>query len=153
MDSAPICVKFTGKNYSTWAFQFEFFLKGKDLWGYIDGTDVAPTSDTAKSKDVASSPSWAVLDARTMSWLFDSVEAHIVTNLRAHRSAQSMWNYLQRVYHQDNDACRFQLEHVIAMFQHGSLSIQDYYSAFMTLWHEYTDLVTTDVPVAALKTI
>ena len=39
------------------------------------------------------------------------------------------------------------------MFQHGSLSIQDYYSAFFTLWHEYTDLVTTDVSDATLSTI
>ncbi|RVW51507.1 Retrovirus-related Pol polyprotein from transposon RE2 [Vitis vinifera] len=60
---------------------------------------------------------------------------------------------LKKVYHQDNDARRFQLEHAIAMFQHGSLSIQDYYSAFLTLWHEYADLVTTDVPIAALSTI
>ncbi|RVW32186.1 Retrovirus-related Pol polyprotein from transposon RE2 [Vitis vinifera] len=73
--------------------------------------------------------------------------------LAAHRSAQSMWAYLKKVYHQDNDARRFQLEHVIAMFQHGSLSIQDYYSAFLTLWHEYADLVTADVPIAALSTI
>ena len=39
------------------------------------------------------------------------------------------------------------------MFQHGSLSIQDYYSAFLNLWHEYADLVTADVPIAALSTI
>ncbi|RVW92020.1 Retrovirus-related Pol polyprotein from transposon RE1 [Vitis vinifera] len=97
--------------------------------------------------------SWAVLDARIMSWLLGSVEPHIVTHLRPHRSAQSMWAYLKKVYHQDNDARRFQLEHAIAMFQHGSLSIQDYYSAFLTLWHEYADLVTADVPIAALSTI
>ncbi|KAF5477141.1 hypothetical protein F2P56_003813 [Juglans regia] len=153
MDSAPVCVKFTGTNYSTWAFQFELFLKGKDLWGHIDGTDIAQTSNPDTSHDLKASPSWAVLDARIMSWLLGSVEPHIVTNLRAHRSAQSMWNYLKKVYHQANDARRFQLEHAIAMFQHGSLSIQDYYSAFLTLWHEYTDLVTADVPVAALSTI
>jgi hypothetical protein len=64
-----------------------------------------------------------------------------------------MWAYLKKVYLQDNDARRFQLEHAIAMFQHGSLSIQDYYSAFLTLWHEYATLVTADVPVAALSTI
>ena len=64
-----------------------------------------------------------------------------------------MWAYLKKVYHQDNDARRFQLEHVIAMFQHGSLSIQDYYSTFLTLWHEYANLVTADVPIAALSTI
>ncbi|KAJ0080095.1 hypothetical protein Patl1_22409 [Pistacia atlantica] len=69
-----------------------------------------------------------MLDARIMSWLLGSVEPHIVTNLQAHHSTQSMWNYLKKVYHQDNDAHRFQLEHAIAMFQH-------------------------DVPVAALLTI
>ncbi|RVW79104.1 Retrovirus-related Pol polyprotein from transposon RE1 [Vitis vinifera] len=153
MDSAPLCVKFTGTNYSTWAFQFELFLKGKDLWGHIDGTDVEKPSTFDKSQDVGTSHSWAVLDARIMSWLLGSVEPHIVTHLRPHRSAQSMWAYLKKVYHQDNDARRFQLEHAIAMFQHGSLSIQDYYSAFLTLWHEYADLVTADVPIAALSTI
>ena len=35
MDVAPVCVKFTGNNYSSWAFQFELFLKGKDLWAIL----------------------------------------------------------------------------------------------------------------------
>ncbi|KAJ9700877.1 hypothetical protein PVL29_006285 [Vitis rotundifolia] len=153
MDFAPVCVKFTNTNYSTWAFQFELFLKGKDLWGHIDGTDVEKPSTFDKSQDVGSSLSWVVLDARIMSWLLGSVEPHIVIHLQPHRSAQSMWAYLKKVYHQDNDALHFQLEHAIAMFQHGSLSIQDYYSAFFTLWHEYVDLVTADVPIAALSTI
>ena len=88
-----------------------------------------------------------------MYWLLGSVMPHIITNLQAHRSAQSMWNYLKKVYHQDKDACRFQLEHAIAMFKHGSLSIQDYYMAFFTFWHEYTDLVTAYVSNAAISTI
>nr|CAN67587.1 hypothetical protein VITISV_036279 [Vitis vinifera] len=128
MDSAPVCVKFTDTNYSTWAFQFELFLKGKDLWGHIDGTDVEKPSIFDKFQDVGSSPSWVVLDARIMSWLFGSIVPLIVTHLRPHRSAQSMWAYLKKVYHQDNDTRCFQLEHAIAMFQH-------------------------DVPIATLSTI
>ncbi|KAF5477360.1 hypothetical protein F2P56_004009 [Juglans regia] len=118
-DELCTCVKFTGTNYSTWVFQFELFLKGKDLWSHIDGTNVAPKSTTEKSKDLETSPSWVVLDAKILSLLLRSMEPHIVTNLRAHRSAQSMWNYLKKVYHQANDARRFQLEHAIAIFQHG----------------------------------
>ena len=64
-----------------------------------------------------------------------------------------MWNYLKKVYHQVNDACHFQLKHLIATFQHGSHSIQDYYSAFITFWLEYTDLVIVDVSTAALSAI
>ena len=36
-------VRFTGKNYSTWEFQFRLFFMGKELWGHIDGSDLAPT--------------------------------------------------------------------------------------------------------------
>ena len=42
-------VKFTSTNYSTWAFQFELFLKGKDLWGHIDDMDVEKPSTFDKS--------------------------------------------------------------------------------------------------------
>ncbi|KAJ0086108.1 hypothetical protein Patl1_07356 [Pistacia atlantica] len=107
MDSSAACVKFTGKNYSPWAFQFELFLKGKELWGHIDRTDVAPTSDSDKSKDVVSSPSWVVLDARIMSWLLGSVEPHLITNLQAYRSAQSMWNYLKKNLHKTSQSDQF----------------------------------------------
>nr|CAN66507.1 hypothetical protein VITISV_034008 [Vitis vinifera] len=105
--------------------KFELFLKGKDLWGHIDGTDVEKPSTFDKYQDVRSSLSWAVLDACIMSWRLGSVEPHIVTHLRPHRSAHSMWAYLKK----------------------------DYYSAFLTLWHEYADLVTTDVPITTLSTI
>ena len=98
-------------------------------------------------------PSWVVFDARIMSWLLGSVEPHIVTNLQAHRIAQGMWNYVKTVYHQVNDARRFQLENEISIFQHGNLSIQDYYSTFLTLWQEYTNLFTADVSSTALSTI
>ena len=32
-------VRFRGKNYSTWKFQFRLFVMGKELWGHIDGSD------------------------------------------------------------------------------------------------------------------
>ena len=35
-------IRFTGKNYSTWEFQFKLFVKGKELWGPIDGSVPAP---------------------------------------------------------------------------------------------------------------
>jgi hypothetical protein len=29
-------IRFTGKNYSAWKFQFKLFVKGKELCGHID---------------------------------------------------------------------------------------------------------------------
>ncbi|KAF3457540.1 hypothetical protein FNV43_RR02198 [Rhamnella rubrinervis] len=42
-------IRFNGKNYSAWAFHFEIFVKGRDLWGHIDGSNPAP--DNEKEKD------------------------------------------------------------------------------------------------------
>ena len=36
LESFPF--RFTGKNYSAWEFQFKLFVKGKELWGHIDGS-------------------------------------------------------------------------------------------------------------------
>ena len=40
LESLPIWV--TGKNNSAWEFQFKLFIKGKELWGHIDGSVPAP---------------------------------------------------------------------------------------------------------------
>ena len=53
-----------------------------------------------------------------------------------------MWDYLTLVYNQDNNARRFQLELGIGNYTQGDLTIQEYYSGFLTLWNDYSDLVT-----------
>ncbi|KAJ9707254.1 hypothetical protein PVL29_002306 [Vitis rotundifolia] len=131
MDSAPMCVKFTSTNYSTWVFRFELFLKGKDLWILM--------ARMLKNHPLLTNLRMLGLLLHGLCLMHTSCLSFL-----PHCSTQSMWAYLKKVYHQDNDARRFQLEHAIAMFQHGSLSIQDYDLAFLTLWHEYADLVTAD---------
>ncbi|KAK0584328.1 hypothetical protein LWI29_011194 [Acer saccharum] len=139
-------VHFTGKNYSTWEFQFQFFVTGKELWGHIDGSDPAPT----EPKELAN---WKVKDARVMSWILGSVDPLIVLNLRPYKTAKTMWEYLLKVYHQDNTAHRFQLEYEIANYTQGNLSIQDYFSSFQNLWGEFSDMVYAKVPEASLSAV
>lgn len=52
-------IRFTGKNYSAWEFQFKLFVKEKELWGHIDGSDPTPRDVEALSK-------WEIKDARVM---------------------------------------------------------------------------------------
>lgn len=58
-----------------------------------------------------------------MSWVLNSVEAHIVTNLQPYQTAEARWNYLKRVYLQGNSAYRFQLEFDIGEYSEGDKSI------------------------------
>ena len=57
LESFPI--RFTSKNYSAWEFQFKLFVKGKELWGHLDGSVPAPQGAKALSK-------WEIHDARVM---------------------------------------------------------------------------------------
>ncbi|KAH0740465.1 hypothetical protein KY290_033508 [Solanum tuberosum] len=139
-------VRFTGKNYSSWEFQFQLFVTGKELWGHIDGSDPAPT-DTTKLGE------WKIQDARVMTWILGSIDPLIVLNLRPDKTAKAMWDYLQKVYNQDNSARRFQLEYDIANYSQGGIFVQDYFSGFQNLWAEFTDIVYAKIPVESLSMI
>ena len=141
LESFPI--RFTYKNYSAWEFQFKLFVKGKELCGHIDGSVPAPQCAEALSK-------WEIHDARVMTWLLSSVNSHLVLNLRPYKTIAAMWTYLNTVYNQDNSAKRFHLEYEMANFTQGSLSIEEYFSGFQTLWADYCDIVYSNVPTAAL---
>ncbi|RVW88110.1 Retrovirus-related Pol polyprotein from transposon RE1 [Vitis vinifera] len=112
LESFPI--RFTGKNYCAWEFQFKLFIKGKELWGHIDGSNPAPRDAEALSK-------WKIKDARAMTWILSSVEPHLVLNQRPYKTVAVMWNYLHTVYNQDNSARRFQLECEKANFTQGTM--------------------------------
>ena len=43
-----ILVRFDGKNYTSWAFQFQVYLEGKELQGYIYGSETKPNEDENK---------------------------------------------------------------------------------------------------------
>ena len=88
-----------------------------------------------------------------MTEILSLVELHLVLNLRSYKTATAMWNYLHTVYNQDNSARRFQLEYEMANFTQGSLSIEEYFSGFQTLWTDYSDIVYVNVPVAAFSTV
>lgn len=49
------CVHFSGKNYGALKFQFKMFVKGKGLWGHLDGTSTAPADNTLEA--------WQIKDA------------------------------------------------------------------------------------------
>eukprot|EP00268_Persea_americana_P068526 TRINITY_DN9553_c0_g1_i1.p1 TRINITY_DN9553_c0_g1~~TRINITY_DN9553_c0_g1_i1.p1 ORF type:complete len:148 (+),score=19.88 TRINITY_DN9553_c0_g1_i1:499-942(+) len=41
-------IRFDGKKYTSWAFQFQIYLEGKELWGYMDGSEPKPKEDDKK---------------------------------------------------------------------------------------------------------
>ena len=88
-----------------------------------------------------------------MTWIFASVDQLIVFNQRSYKIAKDMWEYLKKVYNQDNTARCFQLEYDIVNYSQGNLSIQDYFSKFQSLWAEFVDIVYAKVPAESLSVV
>lgn len=112
---------------------------------------VLQSATVAKEKGLqdTSSATWAVQDAQILSWILGSMEPQILLHLRPYKTAKEIWQYFRSVYYQDNSACNFQLELDISHLSQGLLSIQDYYSQFMSLWADYSEIILVDVSTAA----
>ena len=78
-------VRFNGKNYPSWAFQFELYLLGKEMLGHITGADPKPSED---EKQIFC---WTTKDAKIKSWILSTVEPHLIMNLRPYKTDKEMW--------------------------------------------------------------
>ena len=93
METSEIAlVRFDGKNCTSWAFQFQIYLEGKELWGYMDGFDPKPEED---DKNVSA---WKTKAAKIKTWLLGSVELHFILNPKHFKIPREMWDYRKKIY-------------------------------------------------------
>ena len=79
--------------------------------------------------------------------------SHYILNLGPYKTAEGMWDYLRHIYQQDNSAWRFHLEHELSQFNQGTISIQEYYSHFIRLWTDYTEIIYSNLPDALIAVV
>lgn len=59
------CVRFTGKNYSIWEFQFKNYVKG--LQSHLDNASNTPIEKVALE-------AWETKDAQIITWILSSID-------------------------------------------------------------------------------
>lgn len=57
-----------------------------------------------------------------------------------------MWDYLMKIYNQENVGRNFHFELELSEYSQGNKSIQEYHSEFVNLWTEFIALVYAKVP-------
>ena len=63
-------VHMNDKNYTSQEFQYQMFVKGKELWNHLDGSSTVPTDPNELG-------SW---ESKVVSWLLSSIEPFMVNN-------------------------------------------------------------------------
>ena len=79
------------------------FLKEKKMWGYVMGTTSKPT-DLDDKDFVEKLEVWDVNNSKIITWINNSVEHSIGTQLAKYETAKEIWDHLKRLYTQSNFA-------------------------------------------------
>ena len=81
------------------------------------------------------------------------MEPHFVLNLQSYPIAKEIWNYLKRVYNQENSTRRFQLRCDLSEYSQGNKTIEEYYAGFINLWTEFNSLAYATVSVTEIPAL
>jgi hypothetical protein len=100
-----VSVRLGRKNYSYWSYVMRNFLKGKKMWGYVSGTYVIPKN--TEEGDAVLIDTWEVNNAKIITWINNSVEHSIGTQLAKYETTNEVWDHLQQLFTQSNFANKY----------------------------------------------
>ena len=74
------------------------FLKGKKLWGYINGDLSKPNDKTNVEKYTELLDVWEANNSKIITWINNSVAPSIGMQLAKYDYAKDVWDHLDRLY-------------------------------------------------------
>lgn len=96
-----ITIRLGERNFIKWSFQFQSTLAGNGLFGYYDGTDIAPpryvlnTEGEVLSEESAAYKAWKQTDMALLSLLMATLDEEIVDVIIGCKSSHQAWLALQ----------------------------------------------------------
>jgi len=79
---------------------------------------------------------WEANNAKIITWINNSVEHSIGTQLVKYETTNEVWDHLQRLFTQSNFTKQYQLENDIRALHQKNMSIQEFYSSMTDLWDQ-----------------
>jgi hypothetical protein len=79
---------------------------------------------------------WEANNAKIITWINNSVEHSIGTQLAKYETTKEVWDHLQRLFTQSNFAKQYQLKNDIRALHQKNMSIQEFYSVMTDLWDQ-----------------
>uniref|UniRef100_A0A2N9HX01 Reverse transcriptase Ty1/copia-type domain-containing protein n=1 Tax=Fagus sylvatica TaxID=28930 RepID=A0A2N9HX01_FAGSY len=145
-------IKLTRDNYLLWRAQIVPYLRGQHLYGFLDGSTVAPLPTISLVTDglttTAPNPlftSWHLQDQLILSALISSLSENVLAHVVKCTTAREVWTTLARMFTSQSRARTMQIHYQLATLRKGDLSIADFF-------HRFTGLADTlaaiDQPLA-----
>jgi hypothetical protein len=121
-------------NFMRWRGLVEPFLKGHDLYGFIDGTNTPPSPQVSTSPNgtltVSTDPDtlwWLRQDQLILSMLMSSISDDMLPQVLGCKTAQELWKTLDRTFTSESQARVLNLRLQLTTAKKGNLSVSEHF--------------------------
>lgn len=127
-----ITIRLGERNFIKWSFQFQSTLAGNGLFGYYDGTDIAPpryqlnTEGEVLSEESVAYKAWKQNDMALLSLLMATLDEEIVDVIIGCKSSHQAWMALQERFFAVSRVSVMQLKTELQTIQKGGENIEKY---------------------------
>uniref|UniRef100_A0A2N9F913 Uncharacterized protein n=1 Tax=Fagus sylvatica TaxID=28930 RepID=A0A2N9F913_FAGSY len=138
-----VTIKLTRENYLLWKAQIGPYLRGQHLFGFLDGSRLAPSPYLGLTFDGSSQPqpnpdhhAWLIQDQMILSALISSLSENILAYVVKCTTSRDVWLTLERMFTAHSRARTMTIRYQLSTLKKGDSSIADYF-------HKFTGLVDT----------
>lgn len=127
-----ITIRLGERNFLKWSFQFQSTLAGNGLYGYFDGTEVAPpryvlsTEGEVINEESAAYKAWKQTDMALLSLLMATLDEDIVDVIIGSKTSRQAWLVLQERFSVVSRVNIMQLKTELQTMRKGGESIEKY---------------------------
>ena len=122
-------IKLNRTNYQYWSKSLMHALIDKKKIGFIDDTIEEPSQDANSTEFEL----WNQCNNMIISWLTHSVEADIAEGIIHAKTTHQVWMDLHDQFSEKNAPAIFQIQKLIAMMSHGTMTLSAYFTKLKAL--------------------
>ncbi|KAF5442643.1 hypothetical protein F2P56_035282 [Juglans regia] len=135
--SSIVSIKLTTDNYPLWKVQISAYLKGQDLYKYVDGFFPCPPKflsiQTTTPTINSSFTYWKRTDQLVLSILFSSLSDSVVGHFLFVITSSNLWHSLASMFTLYSHAKQFQVQFQLANLSRGDIAITEYFGKVRAL--------------------
>jgi hypothetical protein len=141
MNHSP-SIKLAKDNYMAWQFHLLAYLRGQDVYGFIDGMIPAPAQLIANPATAPGSPamianldylSWSQKDRLIISVLVSTLSDSYVSHVVGCTTSRALWESLEKMFASQAHVRIMQVHFQLATLKKGNSSVTDYFHKLKNL--------------------
>ncbi|KAF5480780.1 hypothetical protein F2P56_001496 [Juglans regia] len=123
-----VTVKLTHENYLLWRTQMVPYLRGQDLFHFVDGSSKPPSRFLSDKTTINPTfLAWTKTDQMILSAIISTLSDNLIAQMVGHSTSQAAWSAIEKLFSSQSHARVTQLRYQLATISKGASSVSDYF--------------------------